>query len=297
MTPGRSRMGTPRPVVALHCSGADGDQWLPLGESLGIDYRVHTPEHFGCERVGHWAGEHAFGIEDEAQRTIELIDASDHPMHLVGHSYGGGVALYAALQRPNRIASLSLYEPTAFHLLRQMGADGAGAHAEIAAIASQASEWVLAGDYRKGVAHFVNYWNGPGAWKTMSPRVQAKLVRWAPKIPLDFRALMQASAPLSAYAALKCRTVLIRGENAPFPTRLIIEALARAIQLAEVSVASGCGHMGPLTHPLPIAETIASHIRRVDAEDAASGTRGRPPPPCPDDCPISVRARGLVSVS
>src|SRR6266536_1481912 len=36
------------------------------------------------------------------------------PVHLIGHSYGGGVALRVAVERSNRIASLTLYEPTAF---------------------------------------------------------------------------------------------------------------------------------------------------------------------------------------
>src|SRR6266536_155294 len=36
------------------------------------------------------------------------------PVHLIGHSYGGGVALRVAVERSNRIASLTLYEPAAF---------------------------------------------------------------------------------------------------------------------------------------------------------------------------------------
>src|SRR5690348_13175582 len=116
----RATAGAHRTVIALHCSGADGNQWRSLKEALGAGYIVHGPEHFGCERTGRWPGERAFAIGDEADRTLALIDASEHPVHLAGHSYGGGVALHAALQRPDRIASLSLYEPTAFHLLPQL---------------------------------------------------------------------------------------------------------------------------------------------------------------------------------
>ena len=45
---------------------------------------------------------HAFTLGDEAARTIEVIDRSGRKVHLVGHSYGGGVALHAALARPAR---------------------------------------------------------------------------------------------------------------------------------------------------------------------------------------------------
>ena len=103
-------------------------------------------------------------------------------VHLVGHSYGGGgVALHVALARPRpRIASMTLYEPSAFHLLRQIGDPGAEAYAEIKGVAWRISEGVITGDYRGAVADFVDYWNGPGSWDAMRPAVQQALMRWAP---------------------------------------------------------------------------------------------------------------------
>ena len=111
----------PPAVIALHCSGAGAGQWQQLGEALGPAYTLFAPEHYGCERTGPWTGTHAFTLADEAARTIDLIDKSDRKVHLVGHSYGGGVALHVALARPARIASLALYEPSAFHLLKVIG--------------------------------------------------------------------------------------------------------------------------------------------------------------------------------
>lgn len=42
-------------------------------------------------------------------------------MHLIGHSYGGAVSLHVALQRPERVRSLALYEPVLFAPLRDDG--------------------------------------------------------------------------------------------------------------------------------------------------------------------------------
>jgi len=94
-------------VIALHCSGSGASQWRRLGEELGGDYELVAPEHYGCESIGAWTGEHTFTLADEAARTLALIDRCDRPVHLVGHSYGGGLALHIALKRPNRIASLT----------------------------------------------------------------------------------------------------------------------------------------------------------------------------------------------
>ena len=104
-------------VIALHCSGAGAGQWRRLSDALGASCELIAPEHYGCESVGPWTGEHAFAPADEAARTIALIDGADRAVHLVGHSYGGGVALHVALARPERIASVTLYEPCAFQLL------------------------------------------------------------------------------------------------------------------------------------------------------------------------------------
>jgi pimeloyl-ACP methyl ester carboxylesterase len=268
MIAGRAFSGSPVPVIALHCSGADGNQWRSLRDALGDAFVLFAPEHFGCERVGPWPGERAFTINDEAERTLALIDACEEEVHLVGHSYGGGVALHVAVQRPKRIASLTLYEPSAFHLLPQIGAAGRRAHAEISRVAQDTADRLLGGDCRSGAAYFIDYWNGAGAFQAMSPRVQAALTRWAPKIPLDFRALMQATAPLNAYATLACPALVLRGEHAPTPTRVIAEALVKLLPHGRLRVVPGCGHMGPLTHAGLVVPSMVSHIAQAAVASA-----------------------------
>ena len=153
------------PVIALYCSGAGASEWYSLAEALGDDYELAAPEHYGSASNGAWTGEHAFTLADDAARAIALIDASRSKVHLVGHSYGGGVALHVALARPSLIASLVLYEPSAFHLLRQLGEPGAEAFSEIAGVARQVADGVLTGDYRRALAGFVDYWSGIGTWQ------------------------------------------------------------------------------------------------------------------------------------
>jgi pimeloyl-ACP methyl ester carboxylesterase len=261
-------------VIALHCSGAGAGQWSRLAEMLGDRYELLAPEHYGCGSTGPWTGEHAFTLADEAARAIALIDSSGGKVHLVGHSYGGGVALKAALARPARVAGMTLYEPSAFHLLRQMGDAGAKAHTEITSVARSVSQGIVNGDYRGAAATFVDYWNGTGAWSAMRPAVQSALVRWAPKGPLDFRALIDEETQAKAYGALASPVLILRGEHAPMPTRLIAEHLAQLLPSSRLTVVDGAGHMGPLTHAEQVSELIVRHIAVVEAEADA-----RPPQP------------------
>jgi pimeloyl-ACP methyl ester carboxylesterase len=267
-------------VIALHCSGGSPSQWRQFREALG-DHELITPEHYGTNSLEAWPGDHAFSLADEAARVIEIIDRTSTPVHLVGHSYGGGVALRVAVERPNRIASMALYEPTAFHVLKQLGEDGAAGLREIVAVARHIGAGVLTGDYRASAEVFVDYWGGSGAWAALRPTLQQYLMRWVWKGPLDFHALIDEQTPLEAYRKFSFPVLVVRGEHAKAPVRLIAQALS-LIPTVRLSIVPGAGHMGPLTHAAEVNVRFIRHIeatagRRQDRALAASREASRQP--------------------
>jgi pimeloyl-ACP methyl ester carboxylesterase len=80
-------------------------------EVLGERWHLIVPDrpgHGNSPRQGREDFEH------HGELLAPLLD--DGPVHLVGHSYGGMVALYMATARPDAIGSLTLIEPPAFGL-------------------------------------------------------------------------------------------------------------------------------------------------------------------------------------
>lgn len=255
------------PVVALHCSGSTGIQWSKLAARLGPEFAVTAPDLLGHDRS--WSGDDVFGLVHEAAPVIAEIDAIGRPVHLVGHSYGGGLALHIAARRMNRIASLTLYEPTAFHTLKTLGPRGKAALSEIVNVAHDVSRAVVTGAYREGARRFVDYWNGAGMFDRLKPEAQAGLIRWLPKGPLDFQALINESTSMRVYRRFSFPVLILHGEHAQLPTRLIAERLGSVIPTASVVTVDGAGHMGPFSHAEVVNGLVGAHI--VKAEQRRDG--------------------------
>lgn len=96
--------GSGTPVVLMHQSVVDSriwDRFLPL-----VDDRLRTIryDHRGFGRSPLWTGPYS-PVED----LISVLDAAGADRAaLVSASYGGGVAIHAALEHPERVAALVL---------------------------------------------------------------------------------------------------------------------------------------------------------------------------------------------
>ncbi|HEX2529288.1 MAG TPA: acetoin dehydrogenase dihydrolipoyllysine-residue acetyltransferase subunit [Geminicoccus sp.] len=102
--------GSGAPVVLIHGYGGDLNNFLfnqpPLSEKH-TTYAIDLPGHGGSTKdVGEGS------VEAMAKVVLGFLDAkSIAKAHLVGHSMGGAVSLYLALNHPDRVASATLLAP------------------------------------------------------------------------------------------------------------------------------------------------------------------------------------------
>jgi pimeloyl-ACP methyl ester carboxylesterase len=254
----------PAPVIALHCSGSSGRQWRALQEARGAA-PVHAPDLIGSGSNPAWSGERPFDLSEEAGPILEAMRQGGGPAHLVGHSYGGAVALHVALREPALVASLTLYEPSAFHVLKDGEADARQAYREIAGVASACVTGLMCGDYAAAAERFMRYWGGPDAWNRLKPEARRQMLGSLPTFVLHFRALLAETTRLTAFANLRMPTLLLRGERSPMAARQVTECLARAIPGAERRVLPGADHMAPLGRAEDVAALIAAYQHGVEA--------------------------------
>jgi pimeloyl-ACP methyl ester carboxylesterase len=108
------------------------------------------------------------------------------PAHVVGHSYGGAVALQFASRHPRYVKTLTLIEPVSFHLLRDGDDIDERAFREVSEVGATVVNASNCGDYQGGMRRFVDYWNGAGAWDALPASQRLALATRINKVVLDF---------------------------------------------------------------------------------------------------------------
>jgi pimeloyl-ACP methyl ester carboxylesterase len=259
--------GRSEPVVLVPCSAGSSRQWKSLVEQLA-GFEAIALDLRGHGNRGRWHGEGPLSLDEEAAAIGEAYPRAA-PFHLVGHSYGGAVALKFALCFPERLRSLTLIEPSCFHVLRTAG-DHAHLLDEIRGIAEAVNRGVLCGDYRGGMATFMDYWGGPGTWDALPDQRKAQFADLAVHIAHHFWSLLEEQTPIQAYAAVDVPTLIVCGTKSPGPSRTIARLLADTLPQARHRTIRGAGHMSPITHPADVNPLVVGHV-------LASGVRPERP--------------------
>jgi pimeloyl-ACP methyl ester carboxylesterase len=248
-------------VILLHSSGSSGRQWRDTVQALHGRCTVHLIDFHGHGAQPPWAGAAPMRLADEAE-LVELLLERLGGAHLVGHSYGGAVALELARRRPALVHSVVAFEPVLFALLKRDAAS-AGELQTIVGVVDAMRERSSAGRPDAAAQVFIDFWSGAGTWDALPPQRQQAIASCTATLRHQFDALF--GEPLSAadLAGLSMPLLLLFGTATVPVTRRIVQIVGAAQPRARVEALAGAGHMGPLTHPAAFNQRVAAFLTSV----------------------------------
>jgi len=152
--------------MLVHSSVSGARQWRRLLEDLKGRFRVRAVNLFGYGKTPPWPAEKTQTLDDQAQLVEAALPANADEVYLVGHSFGGSVAMKAAARLADCVSKLVLLETNPFYLLAQAG--HADAFAEAMDLRNCIKKFGALGEWATAAERFSDYWNGNGTWREMS---------------------------------------------------------------------------------------------------------------------------------
>ncbi len=244
-------------VLLIH-GGHIADAFLPLMReaALADPYRLIRYRRRGFAGSDPHSG--PFSIEEQAQDALALMkDLCLERAHVVGHSYGGAIAVQLAIEAPSLVQSLVLLEPAIFP------AETASA---VAGMLAPAFEAYRSGDTRGAVDSFLSMVGGPD-WRTEV----AKTVPGGPEqAEKDAATYFEVEAPAlekwtfdSDRASRISQPVLyvIGSETLPL-IGVVQQHFQSLIPHTEEVVVPGVNHLMQIRDPKLVAAAIADFLSR-----------------------------------
>jgi pimeloyl-ACP methyl ester carboxylesterase len=225
-------------------------------ELLAPKFHVLAADSYGAGKSPPWP-DRPVRLKDEVELLEPVFAHAGNPFALVGHSYGGAIALVAAVIKGHRVSALVLYEPTLFAIVENPK-EVEGIRDTVAAAVAALNK----GDSVAAARTFIDFWMGPGAFNGMPERNREAIAAAVVNIEGWKDALFGEPTPLKAFAKLDIPVLLMVGKASPLSSRAVAQRLARVLPRVEVSELEALGHMGPVTDPDRVNAVIRRFLER-----------------------------------
>jgi lipase len=250
------RYGPTGPVqmLAIHGLTGHGQRWQKLAGSLP-EITVAAPDLLGHGRSS-WAAPWSIDANISALAAL-LDDEADTPVLVVGHSFGGALAMHLAAVRPDQVAGLLLLDPA-------VGLDGTWM-GEIADAMLSSPDYPDAAEARMEKA--------TGSWADVDPALlDAELDEHLVKLPsgrygwrVSLPAMMSYWSELARDIVLPpagTATTLVRAKwtTPPYVTDQLIAGLQQRLGPDFQLLDFECNHMVPYSMHMQVAALIREQL-------------------------------------
>jgi pimeloyl-ACP methyl ester carboxylesterase len=244
------KVGSGPVVLLLHGLGCDHTTWEPVLEALSRRYTVIAPDLLGHGQSDKPRADYSLGGYANGMRDLLTVLGVDKAT-VIGHSFGGGVAMQFAYQFPERTERL---------MLVASGGLGPEVSPGIRAISTPGFDQVMSVLTLPGdpVTHDLD--EVADIYDTFKDRQARQAIRHVVRAVVDWRGQIVTMAD-RAYLTEEMPMWVVWGrDDRVIPVRHANNAVALAPN-ARVEVIPDAGHFPHKDHPLRFAQIVPEFIR------------------------------------
>ena len=233
------------PLLLVHGSLCDYRYWQPQMATLAARWQVIAVSLRHCF-PDRWDGQgEGFSTAQQVADLLELIDEwLPGPVHLLGHSRGGNLALRVAAQQPELVRSLVLADPGgdyAAPLFVEAGMSPPPPPSQRNRFREEVLRLIRAGEVEAGMRLFVDTVSGAGVWQRSSARFRQMAMDNAFTLAGQVRD-RPGVIGATLLQSVRQPVLLLGGERSPAPFPQILQMLARQLPQARCEVLPGVSH-------------------------------------------------------
>jgi pimeloyl-ACP methyl ester carboxylesterase len=254
------------PVLVLHGGPGLSDYTAPLAAELADGFRVLRYQQRG---LAPSVTSGPFSVDQHVADAMDVLDAAGADRaYVLGHSWGGHLAMHLAVRHPGRVLGLVIADPLGAVPdggASEMGQNLSGRiRPELAARAQELDERAIAGEGTPEEAMesvaivWPGYFSSPDKAPPMPP-LRLSVECYAETLASVQEHFGQRTLERSL-PALTMPAVFVLGADSPIPPSYGA-ATAALIPGARVQVEENCGHFPWIEHPGSVRKALEQVVR------------------------------------
>jgi pimeloyl-ACP methyl ester carboxylesterase len=254
--------GTGPTIVLVPGSCSTATAWRPVIATWNGQFRSVTTSLLGYGGTAERRSVSDPDISYEAEILESVTRMAGGRVHVVGHSFGGLVALAAALRRRVALASLVILEAPAPEILLERGE-----HQHYRSFRQMTKAYFAAfdGGNAEAIAAMIDFYGGDGTYASWPPRVRAYAIETTPVNILDWASAYGFALSAASLAGIQIPALVIRGGASHPAVQRANALLSECMGNAALATIDTAAHFMISTHPDEVGHLIAQHVHRAES--------------------------------
>jgi len=248
-------------VVLVPGSCSTGAAWRPVISRWEGRFRCVTMSLLGYGGTVERRVAEDADMSREAEILESVVRRAACPVHLVGHSFGGLVALAVALRNRVPLLSLAILEAAAPEILRSKGE-----HRHYRAFREMTEAYFRAfhAGEKAAISSMIDFYGGSGAFASLPQRVRDYAVEATAVNILDWATAYGFQPTPDSLASIEVPTLVLWGGASHPAVQRANELLSLCIANASAVALAGAAHFMIATHAKQVAELIARQVSSTE---------------------------------